>query len=261
LPRQARRLSGTGVYHIMLRGNEKKDIFIDPEDKGKVIQLLHAKKIKAEYLIYAYCIMSNHMHLVVKEGNESISEAIKKVATAYAYYFNKKYRRVGHVFQDRFKSECIEDERYLLAAIRYVHQNPVKAGLCKAENYKWSSYKVYVKGANRYGALPETGEILSFFSNERQQAIAHFKEFIGQVEEREFLDIEDEQMDEENLHQFINRYLVEKGVKFDELSRVENKRIRNELIVEIVSQSNLSLRRISELTGFNRETVRRALKR
>ncbi len=261
MPRQARRLSGTGFYHVMLRGNEKKDIFIDPEDKGKVIQLIHAKKVKTEYFIYAYCIMSNHMHLVVREGNESISEGIKKVATAYAYYFNKKYKRVGHVFQDRFKSECIEDERYLLAAIRYVHQNPVKAGLGKAENYKWSSYKVYIKGANEFGALPETREILSIFSNERQKAIEYYKEFIGQVEEREFLDIEDEQMDEEDLHEFINRYLIKKGVRLDELSMAKNKKIRNELIAEIVNQSNLSLRKISELTGFNRETIRRALKR
>ncbi|MCC5468750.1 transposase, partial [Pelosinus sp. Bkl1] len=88
--------------------------------------------------------MDNHIHLIIKEGKDPIASIVKRIATSYSYYFNKKYKRIGHVFQERFKSENIEDESYLLAAIRYVHQNPVKPGIGAVDGYKWSSYRDYI---------------------------------------------------------------------------------------------------------------------
>ena len=108
----------------MLRGNERKDIFIDEEDKKKFIKTVIQKKADKAFKLYAYCIMNNHLHLVIQEQKEPISRIIKKIATSYAYYFNAKYKRVGHLFQDRYKSETIEDEPYLLSVIRCVHNNP-----------------------------------------------------------------------------------------------------------------------------------------
>lgn len=90
--------------------------------------------------------MDNHAHLLVNEGEDEISRIIKRIGTSYVYYFNKKYGRVGHLFQDRFKSEAIEDDSYLLAVVRYIHNNPVKAGIVKnASSYRWSSFNAYIE--------------------------------------------------------------------------------------------------------------------
>jgi putative transposase len=120
----------------MLRGNNREKIFRDEEDKARMIDTLGDKKKAEEYFLYAYCVMDNHIHLIIKEGKDPIASIVKRIATSYSYYFNKKYKRIGHVFQERFKSENIEDESYLLAAIRYVHQNPVKPGIGTVDGYK-----------------------------------------------------------------------------------------------------------------------------
>jgi putative transposase len=139
VPRYPRQYSKTGIYHIMLRGNERKDIFIDEEDKGKFIKIIFKKKADEAFKLYAYCLMDNHLHLVIKEQKETISQIIKKIATSYAYYFNHKYKRVGHLFQDRYKSETIEDEAYLLSVIRYVHNNPEKAVFSFLDDFLYRS--------------------------------------------------------------------------------------------------------------------------
>lgn len=142
MPRRARRLSDTKVYHVMLRGNERRNIFLDDEDRERFIDTLRYKQEEKTFSYFAYCLMSNHVHLIVDEGEEVISKIMQRINGSYAYYFNKKYQRSGHLFQDRFKSEVIEKDRYLLAAIRYVHNNPIKAGMIKnIEEYRWSSYR------------------------------------------------------------------------------------------------------------------------
>lgn len=151
MPRQRREISKTSVYHIMMRGNEKKDIFIDEEDKMKFIDILIEKKQDEAYYLYAYCLMNNHVHLIIKEGKDELSRIMKRINISYAHYFNDKYDRVGHIFQDRFRSEAIESEAYLLSAIRYIHMNPVKANVVKeTSQYSWSSYNLYIDQSNNH---------------------------------------------------------------------------------------------------------------
>jgi len=115
-------LSETGVYHVMLRGNERKDIFIDDEDKVRFLDMLYAKRERESYYLYSYCLMDNHVHLVLKEANDSISRIMRRITTSYAGYFNRKYKRSGHLFQDRYKSENVESDSYLLTVIRYIRK-------------------------------------------------------------------------------------------------------------------------------------------
>ena len=118
MPRQERTKSGTGIYHVMLRGINR--------------------------TFYSYCLMSNHLHLLVREHKESVSSVMKRLGIAYAYYFNKKYQRNGHLFQDRFRSEPVNTMEYFVTLLRYIHQNPVKAGLVSSPgNYSWSSWHEY----------------------------------------------------------------------------------------------------------------------
>ena len=244
----------------MLRGNERKDIFIDEEDKGKFIKIVFKKKADDAFKLYAFCIMDNHVHLVIKEQNEPISRIVKKITTSYAYYFNAKYKRVGHLFQDRYKSETIEDEPYLLSVIRYVHNNPEKADITKKEKYKWSSYSNYIDILNHHREIPEIKEILELFSSDIEKALKEFIHYSNEYEEKNFLEMKEtikSEIDEENVNEYINGYLKSKNLKKEDLKRREHNKQKEDLIQQLIKRSNLSKRKIAILIGVNRETVRR----
>jgi REP element-mobilizing transposase RayT len=147
MPRGAREKSSSGIYHIMLRGINKQVIFNDEEDFSRFIYYLGRYKKESDYKIYSYCLMNNHIHLILKVNSIDLESILKRIAGSYAQWYNRKYSRVGHLFQDRFKSKAIEDERYLFAAMRYIHMNPIKDNISKSmENYVWSSYSDYLYG-------------------------------------------------------------------------------------------------------------------
>ena len=144
MPRTAREKSHSGIYHIMLRGINKQNIFEEAEDYGKMLELIRLSKTQGGITLYGYCLMSNHIHLLLKEGKEPLETTMKRIGSKYAVWFNTKYQRVGHLFQDRFKSEVVEDPPYFLTVLRYIHFNPVKAGLVKTPGaYAYSSYGCY----------------------------------------------------------------------------------------------------------------------
>lgn len=144
MPRTAREKSHSGIYHIMLRGINKQNIFEEAEDYVKMLELIRLSKELGGITLYGYCLMSNHIHLLLKEGAEPLETTMKRLGSKYAVWFNTKYQRVGHLFQDRFKSETVEDPPYFLTALRYIHFNPVEAGLVKTPGtYAYSSYDCY----------------------------------------------------------------------------------------------------------------------
>jgi len=244
----------------MLRGNERKDIFIDEEDKGKFIKIVFKKKADEAFKLYAYCIMDNHLHLVIQEQKEVISKVIKKIATSYAYYFNTKYKRVGHLFQGRYKSETIEDEPYLLSVIRYVHNNPQKAEITKKEKYRWSSYSNYIDILNHHTEIPEIKEVLEIFSSDIKKALKEFIHYSNKYEDMNFLEMKEvikSEIDEENVNQYIDGYLQSRNLKKEDLKRREHAKQKEDLIQQLTKRSNLSKRKIAILIGVNRETVRK----
>ena len=145
MPRIARIRSESGVYRIMLRGINRQDIFEDEEDIQRLLETIVRYKAICKYEVYAYCIMSNHVHLLLKETEDTISNVVKRISGSYVFWYNKKYERCGHLFQERYKSEAVESDEYLLTVLRYIHQNPIKAGMVKdISTYKWSSYIEYM---------------------------------------------------------------------------------------------------------------------
>lgn len=142
MPRDARILSISGIYHVIMRGVNKVEIFSEEEDYIKFLDIIKECKELSDFKLYAYCLMDNHFHLMLKVGKESIDLVMKRITCRYVPYYNKKYDRVGTLFQDRFKSECVEDEEYYVNVLRYIHLNPVKAKICNnPEKYKYSSYR------------------------------------------------------------------------------------------------------------------------
>ncbi|MDI6601193.1 MAG: hypothetical protein QME46_05370 [Thermoanaerobacteraceae bacterium] len=112
---------------------------------------------------------------MLSEGTEVVSRVLKRITVSYVYYFNKKYKRVGHLFQDRFKSEAVEQDSYVLSLARYIHQNPVKAGIVeKVADYKWSSYGCYLNDNNYFTKMVDTDTILGLFSEDKKAAVKKF---------------------------------------------------------------------------------------
>lgn len=144
MPRAARKKSKSGIYHVILRGINKQRIFEEEEDYHKFLEVLKEYKAVCGYEIFAYCLMSNHVHILIRPGKEDMDQIFRRIGARFVYWYNLKYKRAGHLFQDRYKSETVEDDRYFLTVVRYIHQNPVKADLCKTPTeYPYSSYASY----------------------------------------------------------------------------------------------------------------------
>ena len=128
MPRRARRSSESGYYHVMLRGNGRQVIFEDDLDRREFLRELSETMAQSGVSIVAWCLMSNHVHLLLADEQGSLSTAVHHLATRYARHFNRRTGHVGSVFDGRFKSVPVESDVQLLAAVRYIHENPVRAG-------------------------------------------------------------------------------------------------------------------------------------
>lgn len=249
----------------MLRGNERKDIFYDDEDRIRFLEALNRMKEGGSYHIYAYCLMNNHVHLLIKEEKDSIQRSMKRICVSYVYYFNNKYQRIGHLFQDRFRSEAVDDESYALTAARYIHNNPVKAGIvAKAEDFKWSSYKEYLSNIEYKQGLLERGFLLSLLSDNEDRAIELFREFTYESVVDEFIDYEESTTNTrikdnvKNLKYLIIKVLESRGYNLESLKNCRDIKVRNELIREIRETTGASVRELSRHLGISKDMVFRA---
>jgi REP element-mobilizing transposase RayT len=158
MARTARQPSESGIHHVMLRGVNRELIFRDDEDRETFLHFLTLTKSLSGCRILAYCLMSNHVHLVARVGSEDLGQMIKRLSVRYVGWHNRKYGRVGHLFQDRFKSRPVDNDEYLQTLLRYVWSNPVQAGLVRqAQDYRWSSLRLL----GRPDALLDESELLA----------------------------------------------------------------------------------------------------
>lgn len=143
--RQRRAVSSTKLYHVVLKSLDSRMMVHDDEDKEIFVRKLFEAQDRGEFRVVAYCLMDNHFHLIIRES-ERLGKSIKRFTVSYVSYYHDKYGTTGHFFENRYYSEPIESEDYLYRAVRYVHQNPQKAGMVKGlADYQWSSYREYLK--------------------------------------------------------------------------------------------------------------------
>jgi REP element-mobilizing transposase RayT len=172
----------------MLRGINRQNIFENDADYKQFKICLEKVKEVSGLKVYGYCLMSNHVHIVAGARVEPIGTSFKRVGVRYVSWYNRKYDRQGALFQDRYKSEPVEDDEYLLSVLRYLHQNPHKAGICKnVAAYKWSSYGDYV---GKGDGLTDTKFVLEIYSKHISEQIRLFEEFTKESNEDEFADID-----------------------------------------------------------------------
>lgn len=252
MPRKARKKSSNGIYHIMLRGINKQTIFEDEEDKHKFLQILKKYKDISEYKVFGYCLMDNHVHLLVKESTEeTISEAIKRISSSYVYWYNLKYERCGHLFQDRFKSENVDNWIYFLKVLRYIHQNPMKAGLAKNvfEN-KWTSIHEYV-GQVKIVDI-EVGHQL--FSPERKKAIKLFAQYMNESNDDQCLeDIVKVKMSDTEVQQYLHKL----GITNSSTLQQMEKEHRDAAIASLKKLNGVTVRQLSRITGISKSVIQR----
>ena len=167
------------MYHIILRGNDKIDIFYDNQDRKMFFKVMKITKEKFKYNIYSYCLMNNHIHMVIKIKDEFLSKALQSLEIRYSAYFNKKTNRTGHLFQNRFFSKKIEDLNYFLTVCKYIHRNPEKANIEKTQDYQWSSFNEYI-GKEKY---IDKNILMYYFDN----TIENFKKYTLQNDDKEQL--------------------------------------------------------------------------
>lgn len=178
-----RKQSSTGIYHVMLRGVNRQRIFRDREDCECFLECLYDCKQLSRFKLYAYCLMGNHVHLLINAKEDPLEIIMRRLGAKYVYWYNAKYDRVGHLFQARAKSEPVEDDRYFLTVLRYIHMNPVKAGIVsQPEKFTWSSYREYFDG----GRLVDSGLVMSMLDEEE------FVRWHREPNDDVCLDVEDE---------------------------------------------------------------------
>lgn len=179
MPRIARVLIEEGVYHIVARGNNKQNIFNERQDYEYYFQLLNKYKLKYEVKIYHYVLMPNHVHIILGSNPKPLISFMHGSGLSYAQWFQKKYSRIGHFWQDRYKSHIIEKETYLLRCGRYIELNPVRAKMvAKPEDYEYSSYNFYVFGEKSDILVPNPLYLVLDSHPRRRQRL--YSEFVAE---------------------------------------------------------------------------------
>lgn len=252
MPRRAREKSDSGVYHIMLRGINRQNLFEDNQDRERFINTIQYYKTISNYRIYGYCLMNNHIHLLLRETDEPISNAVKRISSSYVYWYNQKYGRCGHLFQERFRSEAVETDTYFLTVLRYIHQNPIKAGITNdIKQFMWSSYQDYVETTTM---VADIDFALDLFSTNRVKAEELFRIFTNEGNDDRCLDYtERKNLSDGNVRMFLSNLGV---TSVNELQRLEKEQ-RNDVLREMIRISGASTRQLARITGISKSVIDR----
>ena len=245
MARKPRRSSESGYLHLIVRGNNKQILFEEEEDYKFFISRLGRCCREASIRISAYCLMENHAHLLVNDPCGRVSRMTQNLATGYSLYYNGKYHRKGHLFQGRYLCEPVDNDLYLLTVFRYILNNPRKAGICPADQYRWSSYKAYFR---------ESASLDLGFVRDRFPTEAAYRDYIGESNADECLEYcRPSLSDDQALAVLRKKYGTVSGSELQSWNRQ-----RRDSILKNLKKEGLSLRQIERLTGISRSIAHRA---
>lgn len=248
MARKPRKFCESQIYHVILRGNNKQILFCDDLDRKFFLNRLEKYSTELGISVFAYCLMSNHVHILLGKANPSLSKFVQKLATSYAMYFNRRYERSGHLFEGRFKSEPVETDEYFKTAIRYIFQNPLKVSIEKSLSYRWSSYLLTIK-ENRHSIIDKE-YLFNLFETKQQ-----FIDFMNQIETKECMEYESKRYYSDSYCiKVINKtFGYSSPTEMIWLSREEQK---NKL--RFLKEFGFSTNQLSRVTGISRRIVRKA---
>ncbi len=251
MPRKPRIISSSGIYHVVLRSVNQHIIFEENSDYSKFLLMLSDCRTKYDIDIYAYCLMDNHIHLLINAKPEILSTFFRSLGTRFARWYNNKYHRCGHLFQDRFFSKSVETDASFFSTLKYIHNNPVKANICiHPSEYRWSSFTAYYGAKN---ALVNVDFAISAAGTKEalQNIFAHGDE---DADDESFADIHREARytlsDEAALDVFKTVTRLKSASETSMLNRKErNKYIR------ILKDNGLNVNQIARIMDVSRATV------
>ena len=247
MPRTARVIGDSGIYHVMLRGINRQRIFEDDEDRDRFLEIGKKTKEKDGFDLIAWCLMPNHVHLLIHENEVKLETIFRRIGASYVYWYNGKYERTGHLFQDRFKSEPVEDDAYFLTVIRYIHRNPVKAGLCeRPEDYAYSSLKGYFEE----DGLHDSGMVREMMDK------GQFMAWNAEAVEEKCMEMEEEprkHLTDSHAWELIRKKSgCENAEEFQKLERS-----KQEAVLRKALEAGVSIRQASRLTGVSIGVIRK----
>jgi REP element-mobilizing transposase RayT len=249
MTRTARALSESGAYHAMARGIDKAQLFYDDEDRYAFLERLVRYQERYHFSLYAYCLMGNHVHLLIQLHSGGLPEIMKSLLLSYSHWFNTRYRRSGYLFGDRYKSEPVNDDAYLLAAIRYIHKNPQATG---QEGYPWTSYDEIMNHSH----LVDAGYVLGLFAEDDNEARRLFDAFLQRPADDSCVSLESSTRrymdDAEAIQLILETSLLDSCGGVCAVERGERNRI-----IAVLRREGMSVRQICRLTGLTRGIVQK----
>ncbi|MCQ2211389.1 MAG: transposase [Paludibacteraceae bacterium] len=237
MPRKIRDTGSTGWSHIIIRGINRENLFYDDDDYAYFQRKVKRFQKECGAELPIMCLMSNHVHFLLHVPDGIFAPFMKKITVSYAFYYNKKYERVGHVFQDRFRSEPVNDERYLLTVARYIYQNPQKAGVCNAADYP-------------YTLLSPDGILSGYFD-----ADSGLRDFLSSDSSDYCLEYDSNgsNSDAAVLQMLSSMIAIDNPQKLQSV----DKAVRDDILCKL-KRNGISIRQISRVTGINRNIIQRA---
>lgn len=258
MTRGARLVSESGIYHIVVRGANKQVIFNDDEDRLRYLITLKRYKNSVGFEVLGWCLMGNHVHLLLRQGNEPISDSMKRLGVSYVWFFNKKYATTGHLFQDRFHSEPVSTEPYLKIVVRYIHQNPVKAGIATSVgSWPWSSCRGYYGQTTTPPGLLDSQYVLRVFADDPRAAMGAFKAFNEAHNDDCCLDMEGSYkgLTDEEARQRLELMLA--GISIPQIKSLP-KDARDRVLRKAKGIDGISQRQLARLLGVSKNIIFKA---
>lgn len=258
MPRPLRTFSNSKTYHVIFKGIDNQDIFYDNQDKIFFLkQILETKKI-FDYSLYSYCLMDNHIHLVLKCENDFLSKIAQSLMIRYAHYFNSIYKRTGPILQNRFKSKNIETKDYFLRVCRYVHRNPENAGICKTEDYQWSSYKEYLQKEK----LIDKKILLYYFNNSLDTFIQFTKntDYLQDLEDLADYELLEKLTDEQVCNIIMKKFNISKIEDISTFFKPPSKQIQEKRLKQLEQIKGTNISQLSRIVRISRGKLAKLLK-
>jgi len=230
-------------YHVTSRGNQRERIFWDDRDREELNKIIRRTKERYKYLVHAYVLMDNHYHLLIETPHANIKQVMQNINTSYTVFVNRRHNRAGHLLQGRYKAFIVDKENYLLELSRYIHLNPVRAGIVeRPENYKWSSYREYLHGGSGE-SITDSEDTLYSFSTKRAIAARKYQEFVnaGIEVESPFKDAVGNILGNERFMERMKRYLkdIEDKMEILDIRKIEPRHKIEDVVREVAGYYRL----------------------
>lgn len=269
MPRQPRVHFPGAIYHVIARGNNQQAVFQSDGDKIRYLNRLEYYKQKFPYKIFAYVLMNNHIHLIIQVQDYQLSKIMQGIQQSYTIYYNRKYDCSGHVFQQRYKAILCQKDDYLLTLIKYIHLNPVRAGLSPGLEYQWSSHVHYI--GKRLGQLVDTDFVMSMLGKNGQSSWQDYSDFmneniIGNVKEYpDPQNMRDESRESGIFHELLATTAEDYGIDVQLLMQPRtdsySQQARIAIIKALIMEHNWSQSKVAEYFGLNRSSISKIINR